>query len=256
MHMEVAILPHEAEALLELFCLQPIVFGWRQNNPSSSFASWGKMKIHDFTTADQDWIGLMIFKNFADQDWIGFNFIGSVLDSDWKILQSAHLCYTAYQAVRYTAEIKQRDDTTWQLRHKSRKNVILWISRPDAIVIDHSLRVGLVKAGPEKYQNKGPFVAPLLVIARRNCEEVFLKKSFYKTLKNGDRILRSWLLNWKLECGLYWFCCMLFQLGNDHSLLQKLRKLFWMCLAWDWRSLLHFFSIDKSAKRISSLQND
>jgi len=21
--------------------------------------------------ADQDWIGLMIFKNFADQDWIG-----------------------------------------------------------------------------------------------------------------------------------------------------------------------------------------
>jgi len=26
--------------------------------------------------ADQDWIGLMIFKNFAEQDWIGFNFIG------------------------------------------------------------------------------------------------------------------------------------------------------------------------------------
>jgi len=32
-------------------------------------------KIHDFTWADQDWIGLMIFKTFADQDWIGFNFI-------------------------------------------------------------------------------------------------------------------------------------------------------------------------------------
>jgi len=31
---------------------------------------------------DEDWIGLMIFKNFADQDWIGFNFIGSGLDSD------------------------------------------------------------------------------------------------------------------------------------------------------------------------------
>jgi len=30
----------------------------------------------------QDWIGLMIFKNFAEQDWIGFNFIGSRLDSD------------------------------------------------------------------------------------------------------------------------------------------------------------------------------
>jgi len=40
----------------------------------------------------QDWIGLMIFKNFVDQDWIGFNFIGSGLDSDRKISQSAHLC--------------------------------------------------------------------------------------------------------------------------------------------------------------------
>jgi len=40
--------------------------------------------------ADQDWIGLMIFKNFADLDWIGFNFFGSGLDSDWKICQSAH----------------------------------------------------------------------------------------------------------------------------------------------------------------------
>jgi len=35
-----------------------------------------------FTLADQDWIGLMIFKNLADQDWIRFNFIGSRLDSD------------------------------------------------------------------------------------------------------------------------------------------------------------------------------
>jgi len=41
--------------------------------------------------ADQDWIGLMIFKNLVDQDWIGFNFIGSGLDSDWKISQSANL---------------------------------------------------------------------------------------------------------------------------------------------------------------------
>jgi len=36
-----------------------------------------KIKIHDFTWEDQDWIGLMIFKNFADQDWIGFSFIAS-----------------------------------------------------------------------------------------------------------------------------------------------------------------------------------
>ena len=34
----------------------------------------------------------------------------------------------AYQAVRYTAEIMQVDDTTWQLKHKSRMNVILWTS--------------------------------------------------------------------------------------------------------------------------------
>ena len=88
-----SILPHKAKALLQLFCLQPIIFGWRQNSFSGAFASWGKIKIHYFRWADQDWIGLMIFKNFADQDWIGFNFIGSGLDSDWKISQSAHLCW-------------------------------------------------------------------------------------------------------------------------------------------------------------------
>jgi len=38
--------------------------------------------MHDFPLADQDWIGLMFFKNFADQDLIGFNFFGSGLDSD------------------------------------------------------------------------------------------------------------------------------------------------------------------------------
>jgi len=32
--------------------------------------------------ADEDWIGLTIFINFADEDWIGFNFIGSGPDSD------------------------------------------------------------------------------------------------------------------------------------------------------------------------------
>jgi len=37
---------------------------------------------YDFTMVDEDWIGLMIFKNFADQDWIGFNYIGSGLDFD------------------------------------------------------------------------------------------------------------------------------------------------------------------------------
>jgi len=50
--------------------------------------------LHDFTLADQDWIGLMIFKNLADQDLIGFNVCRSGLDSDWKICQSAHLWRT------------------------------------------------------------------------------------------------------------------------------------------------------------------
>ena len=87
-----SILLYAAKALLQLFCLQPILFGWRQNSFSGAFASWGKIKIHYFTWTNQDSIGLMIFKKFADQDWIGFNFIGSGLDSDWKISQCAHLC--------------------------------------------------------------------------------------------------------------------------------------------------------------------
>jgi len=41
-----------------------------------------KIGLSLFVWADQDWIGLMIFKNFADQDWIGFNFMESGLDSD------------------------------------------------------------------------------------------------------------------------------------------------------------------------------
>jgi len=97
---DVSIFLHEAKVLLEVFCLQPIVIGERQNSSSSlpheakkTFASWGKIKIHDFTLVDQDWIGLMIFKNFANQDWIGFNFIRSGLESDWEISLSAHLCY-------------------------------------------------------------------------------------------------------------------------------------------------------------------
>jgi len=45
-----------------------------------------------FIWTDQDWFGLMIFKNFADEDRIGFNFFGSGLDSDGKISQSTHLC--------------------------------------------------------------------------------------------------------------------------------------------------------------------
>jgi len=35
---------------------------------------------------------------------------------------------TAYQAGHYTAEMMQVDDTTWQLKHRSRKDIILWTS--------------------------------------------------------------------------------------------------------------------------------
>jgi len=50
----VSVLPHEAKAVLELFCLQPIVFWERQNSSNNSFASRGKIKIHGFALADQD----------------------------------------------------------------------------------------------------------------------------------------------------------------------------------------------------------
>jgi len=42
--------------------------------------------------AEQDWMELMIFKQFVVQDWSGFNFLALRLESDWKILQFAHLC--------------------------------------------------------------------------------------------------------------------------------------------------------------------
>ena len=51
-----------------LFCLRRLFCLMRQN------------KMIGFVWTDQDWIGLMIFKNFVDQDWIGFNFCGSGLD--------------------------------------------------------------------------------------------------------------------------------------------------------------------------------
>jgi len=58
-------------------------------------------------------------------------------------------------------------------------------------VKDHSLRVELVKAEPEKYQNKGLFVAPPVGDRTKKLRRSLLKKWFYKTLKNGYRILRS-----------------------------------------------------------------
>ena len=61
-----------------------------------------------------------------------------------------------------------------------------------------NMRVEMVKAGPERYQNKeGPFKPAIRVIKEGDKEKESLsfwsKKWFYKTLKNGDKVLRSWL---------------------------------------------------------------
>ena len=80
----VSTLPHEGKRLLQLYCLKPIIFGWRQNSFSGAFASWIKIKIHYFTWADQDWIRLMIFKNFVDQDWTRTEKFHSLLTSSGK----------------------------------------------------------------------------------------------------------------------------------------------------------------------------
>ena len=82
--------------------------------------------------------------------------------------------------------------------------------------------VEMVKAGPERYQNKERLFKPeIRVIKEGNKEKESLsyltKKWFYKTLKNGDKILRSWLLYSNSHSGLYCFCCKFFQSKNDNS---------------------------------------
>ena len=89
------------------FCLTRLFCLMRQN------------KMHGFIWADQDWIGLMIFKTFADQDWIGFNFCGSGLDSDWKFSQSAHLWYRVEEVLHVgTHEIFYWPHTEETITHK------------------------------------------------------------------------------------------------------------------------------------------
>ena len=58
-------------------------------------------------------------------------------------------------------------------------------------VINHELRVELVKAGPEKYQNKeGPFSSSHRTVKVGDSTKLerrsFSDNWFYKTLKNGD----------------------------------------------------------------------
>ena len=66
-------------------------------------------------------------------------------------------------------------------------------------VITYYMKVEMVKAGPERYQNKErPFKPAIRVIKEGDKEKESLsflsKKWFYKTLKKGDEVLRSWLL--------------------------------------------------------------
>ena len=107
------------KTLLWLFFLQPIVFGWRQNSSSSSFASWGKIKLHDFTLAGQDWIGLIVFKNLrirtgsdsisSDQDWTrNEKFHGPLISGDhcWSLLQSCILTKSFLPKLESTRKVR------------------------------------------------------------------------------------------------------------------------------------------------------
>ena len=93
-------------------------------------------------------------------------------------------------------------------------------------VITNYMRVEMVKAGPERYQNKEEWFKPAIRVIKEGDKEKkslsFLsKKRFYKTLKNSDKVLRSWLLySNSHSC----FCCKLFQSRNDNS--QFVSKLF------------------------------
>ena len=66
-------------------------------------------------------------------------------------------------------------------------------------VIPYYMRVEMVKAELERYLNKeGPFKLAIRVIKEGDKEKESLnflsKKWFSKTLKNGDKVHRSWLL--------------------------------------------------------------
>ena len=89
-------------------------------------------------------------------------------------------------------------------------------------VLTHNMKIEMIKLGPERLQNKeGPFKPAIRVIkegAKEKDSLSFLsKKWFFKTLKNGDEILRSWLLYSNSHSGLYCFCCKLFQSRNNNS---------------------------------------
>ena len=89
-------------------------------------------------------------------------------------------------------------------------------------VITHYMRIEMIKAERERYQNKeGLFKPAIRVIKKGEKKKKWLsflsKKWFYKALKNGDEILKSWLLYLNSHSGLYCFCFKLFPSRNDDS---------------------------------------
>ena len=99
-------------------------------------------------------------------------------------------------------------------------------------VINHELRVELVQAGPEKHQNKeGLFASSHRTVKVGDSTKLerrsFSENWFYKTLKNGDKILRRWLLYSKKESGLYCFCCKLFHSAGNDLFVTKCFNYFW-----------------------------
>ena len=88
--------------------------------------------------------------------------------------------------------------------------------------LTHDMRVEIIKLGPKRFQNiEGPFNPAIRITKEgdeeKECLRFLSKKWFYKTLKNGDEVLRSWLLYSNSHSGLYCFCCKLFQPRNDNS---------------------------------------
>ena len=88
--------------------------------------------------------------------------------------------------------------------------------------LTHDMRVEIIKLGPKRFQNiEGPFKPAIRITnegdEEKECLRFLSKKWFYKTLKNGDEVLRSWLLYSNSHSGLYCFCCKLFQPRNDNS---------------------------------------
>lgn len=78
--------------------------------------------------------------------------------------------------------------------------------------VPRDLRVTLVKRGSEAIQNKdGPFSAVQREGLRSKGESRHLTTSwFYKSIADGGKMLRSWMIYSKSSNSLFCFCCKLF----------------------------------------------